>query len=111
MVQEVRLARTDVRIIQRHVNLHRLCLDVFTVLIVETFLGNLTDIDFRIEVCSESLVMVSSVTIHDVEVLYLVKVMLCSVSSEDTCHARVEAATEDSAETSLLEALAISPLP
>ena len=55
--------------------------------------------------------MVSSVTIHDVEVLYLVKVMLCSVSSEDTCHARVEATTEDSAETSLLEALAISPLP
>ena len=42
-------------------------------------LGNLADIDFWVEVGSESLVMVSGVAIHDIEHLNLIEVMLGSV--------------------------------
>ena len=55
--------------------------------------------------------VVTSIAIHDVEILELVKVMLCGVCRVDACYAWIETATEDSAETSLLETLAVSPLP
>ena len=55
--------------------------------------------------------VVTSVTVNDIQVLNLLEVMFSSVSSIDAGDARVETATQDSCETSLLETLAISPLP
>ena len=89
----------------------RFCLHPFAVLPVKSFLGNFADVDFGVEVCGESLVVVTCVAIYYVEILNLVEVMLGSVSSEYTCYTRVKPASEDGAESCLLETLAISPLP
>ena len=74
-------------------------------------MGNLTDIDFWVEVGSESLVMVSGVAIHDIEHLDFIEVMLGSVCGEDAGNTWVETATEDSAQTCLFELILVSPLP
>ena len=55
--------------------------------------------------------VIACVAIHDVKILDLVKVMLCCVCRVDACNTWVETATEDCAETCLLETLAVSPLP
>ena len=60
-------------------------------MVVLTLLGDLTDIDLWVEVGRKRLVVVTSVAVYDVEVVYLVKVMLGSVSGEDTGHAWVKA--------------------
>ena len=71
----------------------------------------LTDVDFRIEVGGESLVVVAGVAVHDVEILYLVEMMLRGVCREHLRHTRVEAAAEYCREACLLEAVLVGPLP
>ena len=111
MVQEVRFARTDIRISQWLMNLHWLSLYILTILIVKTLLSNLSDVDFRVKVCSESLVVVTSIAVYDIEILNLIEMMLSSISCEDACYTWVETTTKNSSKTSLLKALTISPLP
>jgi hypothetical protein len=79
MVHEVRVALADVRIGQLLVYGEGLRLFPFTVLIVETFLCDLTDIDLRVEVRCEGVVVVTGVAVDDVEIVDLVEVVLGSV--------------------------------
>ena len=111
MVQQVAVARTDVGIVQILVNLQWLCLHPLAVFPIETLLRNLTDIDLRVEVGGESLVVVTSIAVNDVQILNLLEVMLGSISCIDAGNTRVETTTEDSGEASLFETLTISPLP
>ncbi len=83
MVHQIALARTDIRVGERLVDREWVGFNPFTILIPESLLGNLADIDFWVEVGSESLVMVTGVAIHDVEHLNLIEVMLGSVCGED----------------------------
>ncbi len=76
MVHEVRLALADVRIGQFLMHGKGGCLFPLSVLIVEPFLRDLADVDLRVEVCREGVVMVAGVAVYDVEVMYLVEVML-----------------------------------
>ena len=55
--------------------------------------------------------VVASVTVHDVEIVDFVEVMLGGVGGVDACHARVKAAAEDGGESGFLEAFFESPLP
>ena len=89
----------------------RVGLNPFAILIPQTFLGDLTDVDFRVEVGSESLVVIAGIAVYDVENLDLVEVMLGSVCSKDARNTRVEAAAKDSAKTSFLKLVLVSPLP
>ena len=111
MVQQVAFLRTDVGVVQRLVNLHGFCLDVLAILVVQSLLCNLADVDFGVEVGGKSLVVVARIAVHDVEVLYLVEVVLGCVGREDARHARVETTSQDGTEASLLETLAVGPLP
>ena len=110
-MHEVALASTDVGVVELLVNLQRLRLDPLSVLVIESLLCDLADVDLRIEVGSESLVVVSGVAVDDVEILDLVEVVLGGVGRVSLRHTRVEAATEDGGKASLLEALLICPLP
>ena len=111
MVQQIAVAGTDTRIGQVLVYLQRFGFHPLSILPVESFLRDLADIDFRIEVGGESLVMVAGITVNDVKILYLVEVMLGCVCGEYACHARVEATTEDGRQPCLAETVAIGPLP
>ena len=111
MVHQIALARTDVRIGERLVDRQRVGLNPFTILVPQTFLGNLTDVDFWVEVGCESLVVIAGIAVYYVENLNLVEVMLGSVCSKNARNTRVEAAAKDSAKTSFFKLVLVSPLP
>ena len=83
MVQQIAVARADLRIGQVLMNLQRLCLNPLAILPVESLLSNLTDVDLRVEISGESLVVVASITVNDVQILNLLEVMLSRISSVD----------------------------
>ena len=55
--------------------------------------------------------MVTSVAVHDVEIVYLVEVVLGSISGINARYARVETTTQDSCQSSILKTLLVCPLP
>ena len=111
VVQQIAVARADVGVGQVLVNLQRLGLHPLAVFPVEALLGDLADVDFRVEVGGESLVVVAGITVYDVEILNLLEVVLGGIGCEDAGHARVEAASQNGCQTGFLEALSVSPLP
>ena len=111
MVQQVALLGSDAGICERLVYLHGLGLDIFAVFPVESLLCDLAYVDLGIEVCGKSLMVVAGVAIHDVQILDFVKVVLGSICCEDAGHSGVESAAQYGSQSSLLKALAVSPLP
>ena len=111
MMQQIRLTRPDVGVGERLVNLQRLGFNPLTVLVVEALLGNLTDVDLRVEVRGEGVVMITGVAVDDVKVVNLVEVVLGGVGRIDATDARIEAAAEDGRQSCLLEAVLVGPLP
>ena len=55
--------------------------------------------------------VVTGITVDDIQLGHLIEVVLSGVCRVDTTDTRIEAATEDGAETGLLKTLLISPLP
>ena len=111
VVEQIGLARSDVWVGEWLVDFERFCLNPFAILIIESFLGNLANVDFWIEVCGESLVVIACIAIHDVEIVNFVEIMLGSVCRVDARYAWVKTTTKDGSETSLLEAFSVCPLP
>ena len=111
VVDHIRLALADTRVIERTVYLMRLGGNPLAVLEITPFLRHLADVDLGIEVRGESHAVVARVAIHDVEVVDLVEMVLGGIGREDGRHARVEAAAEDRREARSLEAVLIGPLP
>jgi len=111
MVDDIRFAFTDFGVIQRLVDLMRLGYDPLAVFIVATFLCYLADIDFGIEIGGESHAVIACVTIYNVEIVNLVKMVLGGISRKYGGNTRIESATEDCRKTGSLEPILISPLP
>ena len=111
MVQQIGLFGTDIWVVESLVYLHWLSLYILAIFIIQPFLGNLAYVYFGVEVGCKSFVVVAGVAVNDVEVLYLLEVVLGSVGGEDGSHSRVEAASEYGAQSSLLEAFSVGPLP
>ena len=111
MVEEVRLAVADIRIVDRLVNAHGVDFHPLAILPVLALLRDLTDVDLRVEVGGKGLAVVSGVAVHDVEVVHLVKVVLGSIGGVGLGHARVKATAEEGHDAFLLKALVVSPLP
>ena len=55
--------------------------------------------------------VVAGVAVYDVEILYLVEVVLGGIGGVDAAHARVESAAQYGGQSGLLETLLIGPLP
>ena len=111
MVHQVALAGTDVGIGDGLVNLQRLGLKPFPILIVESLLRNLADIDFGVEVGGKGLVVIAGVAVHDVQLVHLVEVMLGCIGGIDSAYTRIEAAAQNGRQSSLFKALLVGPLP
>ena len=111
MVHQIAFARAHIGIGDGLVYGQGFGLEPLAVLIVETLLGNLTNVDFGVEVGGKSLVVVAGVAVYDVQIVYLVKVVLGSIGGIDAAHTGVETTTEDGGEASLLKLLLVSPLP
>ena len=55
--------------------------------------------------------VVAGITVNDVQIFNRIEMVLGSISRIDTGHTWVETASQNSRQTSLLETLAVSPLP
>ena len=55
--------------------------------------------------------MISGITVYDIQVLDFVKIMLGRISCIDTTDSRIESTTEDSCQAGFLETFMVSPLP
>ena len=111
VVKQITVTRTNAGICQVLMNLQRFRLHPLSVLPVKTFLGYLADVDFRIEVGCESLVMVAGIAVNDVEILNFVEMMFGGIGRKDTRHSRIETTAEDGRQSSFAETVAIGPLP
>ena len=70
---------------------HWLCFNPMAVLPVGAFSRNLTDVDFRIEVCSERIAVVAAVAVENVDGVDLVKQVLLGICAVGLRDARVKA--------------------
>ena len=109
--QQIRVARTDVRIRQGLMDFHRLRLHPLSVLVITSVLSNFADVDFRIEVCGKSLMMISRIAVHDVQVMDFIEIMFGRVCRIHTGNARVETAAQNGGQSSFLETFLVGPLP
>ena len=111
VVHQVGLSRTDIRIVQRFVYGQRICFFPFSVLEIFSSLGNLADIDFRVEISRKCFVMVSCITVYNIQILYFIEVMFGRISRIYACYARIESTTQDSSQTGIFETFLVCPLP
>ena len=111
VVHQVRLFRADVRVVQRFVDGQRVCLLPFPVFEIFTPLGDLADIDFRIEVGCKCFVVVAGVAVHNIQVLDFIEMMFGRISRIYTCYTRIEPATEDCCQAGVFETFLVCPLP
>ena len=63
MVQKIHILLADLREVVLTLDLHRLCLYPVAVLPVGAVCGYLTEVDLRVEVCSERVAMVAAVAV------------------------------------------------
>ena len=67
----------------------------FSVVIVKSFLGNLADIYFRIEIGGKCFVVVSGIAVNDVQIVYFVEMVFGGVCCIDARYPGVKSATEN----------------
>ncbi len=111
MIEEIAVALADVGIGEGLVYFERAGGHPFAVLIVAAVLSDLADVDFGVEIGGESLAVVTSVAVHDVEILHVGEIMLGCIGCEYTRYSRVKTAAEDGGEAGFLETLLVGPLP
>ena len=111
MVQQIRLSFPDIRISQGLMNFERSCLDPLSVFIKTSVLGDLPNIDFRIEVGSKSHSVISGITIYDIQILNFIEVMFGSISGKDRRYARIESTSQNSGQSFFFKAFMVCPLP
>lgn len=78
MIQKIRITRTDVRISQVFVEFQRLGSNPLSVFVITSVLCDFADVDFRIEVGSESLVVISGIAVYDVQVVDFIEMMFAA---------------------------------
>ena len=111
VVQKVHILFAHLVKVVNSLYLHRLGLDPLAVLNVRAFSGDLTNVYLRIEISRKRIAVVAAVAVENVDIVYLVKVVLLSVCTENACNTGVKARTEQRCYACLFKALSVSPLP
>src|SRR5512133_441210 len=83
----------------------------FTVLEVFALLGYFADVDFRIEVCGKRFPVVACIAVDNIEIMNLVKMVLCSMSRKYACHPRIESASQACRQSCFPKTVVVGPLP
>ena len=111
VVEEIGFPWSDIRIGERLMNLQRFSLNPLSIFVVLSFLCDFSDVDFWVEVGGKSLMMVACIAIDDIQIMYLIEIMLGSISGVDARHARIESASKNGSQSGILETFFICPLP
>ena len=111
MIQQVGITRTDIGISQILVVFQWFGGHPFAFFIITSVLSNFADIDFRIKIGSERFVMVAGITVHNIQVVHLVKMMFCCVGCINATYSRIESTTQYRCQSCVFKTFFISPLP
>ena len=111
VMKKVHILLANLREIINSLDLHRFCLNPFSILHIASVCGNLTKIDLRIEVCCKRISMVAAVAIKNIDSIYLIKIVFLSICSKHACNTRIKACSEKRGKSCFLESVFISPLP
>ena len=91
MMQQIAVAWTDVGVGQVFVDLQWFSFPPpFAILPIESLLGDLADIGFRIEIGGECLMVVAGITVNDVGIFNRIEIILGSIIRIDTGYTWVE---------------------
>src|SRR5699024_3763750 len=86
-------------------------LDPFSVLPVRAGGGNLSELQFRIEVCCKWIAVIAAITLKNIDCVNHITIMLHSVSGEYARIAEIKTAAQHSRQTGFFKLILISPLP
>ncbi|MPM45760.1 hypothetical protein SDC9_92452 [bioreactor metagenome] len=111
VINDVRLFWAYVGIVERLMDLVRFGLYPFPVFPVFPFLGNFAYVDLGVEVGSKGFAVVARITVYNIQVMYLIEMMLRGIRRENAGYARIKSATQDGCQPCLTELVPIGPLP
>ncbi len=111
MIKQIRIPFANMGISQHFMNLQRTGLHPAPVFPVTAMLRNLANIDFRIEISSKCHPMVSGITIHNIQIMNLIKIMFGCISCKNSRYTRVKPASQNSSQPFFLKTVMVSPLP
>ena len=94
MVQYVTFLGTDARIVNRFVNAHGRNFYPRSVFPITPGLRNFPNVDFRVKIGGKGFAVITGVTINNVEVMHLVKLMLVGKRSKHLRYAGIKTATQ-----------------
>ena len=90
MVKQIAVLWTNFRVIPYLLDLQRFSLYPFTILPVTTLGRDFSKIDLRVEVGSKRVPVVACITVEDISCVYLIKLVLLSIGTEDIGCTRVK---------------------
>ena len=111
MVQQVHILFANLIEVVFPFDFHRFGFHPLTIFDVAALCRNFPNIDFRIEVGSERIAVVTAIAVQNVDIIDFVKVVLLGISTKYASYAGVKAAAQQSCDASFFEAFPISPLP
>ena len=111
MMKKVHILLSNFREIVNTFDFHRLCLYPVTIFPVGTFCRHLANVDLRVEVCRKRITVVSRITIHNINIIDLIKIVFQCICRKYACHSRVKSTSKKRCDTSLLKSFTICPLP
>ena len=111
MVEQVHVFFSDLREIIDPLDLHGLCFHPVSVFPVGSFGGDFPDIDLRVEICRKRIAVVSCIAVQDIDIIYLIKVVLQGISRKHARNSRIEAASQQRRKTGFFIFFSVGPLP
>ena len=111
MIKKIGITWTDIGITEVFVNFQRTGCHPLTILIITSVLSNFADIDFRIKVGSKCFMMISCITVYDIQILDFVEIMFGCIGCVDSTDSRIETTAKNGCQTCFLETVVVSPLP
>ena len=110
VVQKVHILLADLLKVVLSLYLHRFGFYPLAVLDITALCRYLTDIYLGVEVSSERITVIAAVAVEDIDVVYLIKVMLLCIGAEHTRYTGVKSASEKRCDARLFKLFPIRPL-
>ena len=111
VMKQIHIFHSHFREIIFSFDLHWFCLYPVSVFPVRSFCRNFTDIDLRIEVCCKRIPMISTVTIQNVNIVDLIKIVFQRICRKNSRYSWVESTSKKRCNSCFFIFFAVCPLP
>ena len=111
MMQKIHIFHSNFGEIILSLDLHWFCLYPVTIFPVRSFCRHLTDVDFRIEVGCKRIPMISTVTIQNVNIVDLIKIVFQRICRKYSCYSGIKSTSQQRCNSCFFKFLTVCPLP